>query len=72
MSNNSAVTNGGAISCSGCQAVAMQNDAAAALNQAGNLGGACYCAECNTFQLHNVNLTANRLGLQRTVAEFFQ
>lgn len=62
LSNNSAVTHGGAISCSGCQALTMQVGSSAHSNQAENLGGACYCVGCNTFHfhLHNVNVSTNR------------
>ena len=60
LSNNTAVTNGGGVSCVGCQTLTLQMGAAATANMASEGGGACYCEGCTLFQLDHVQLSNYR------------
>lgn len=60
LTNNTAVTTGGAVSCVGCQNLTMQAFVRASFNQAQQSGGAVSCDSCTVFQLDQVAMLNNR------------
>ena len=58
--NNTAVTNGGAVDCSGCQTLTMQYQSSATSNVAQEYGGGLSCSGCTQLQMHQSTLTNNR------------